>query len=168
MGGGVGAGVDEVFTLDGEAGAAEGGAGEGEGALRGAFADTDGPAGLAGGRVEGEGAAAAALQTRGGDAPVGEDLGHPVEGVAFADGAEVEMETRGVGGEGVRGGIEGEERGFGGLVGESLGSVGGVEGTAGGERGVGGDEKTMQGVLADARRGARSETVGAGDVADSM
>jgi len=94
VGGGVGAGVDEVFALDGEAGAAEGGVGEGEGAMRGAFAETDGPAGLAGGRVESEGAAAAALEARGGDAPVGEDLGHAVEGVAFADGAEVEMEAQ--------------------------------------------------------------------------
>ena len=71
MSGGAGAGVDEVFALDGEAGAAEGGAGEGESALRGAFADTNGPAGLVGGRVEGEGAAATALEAGGGDAPVG-------------------------------------------------------------------------------------------------
>ena len=65
----------------------------------------------------------------------------------------------------MRGGIEGEERGFGGLVGVSLGSVGGVEGSAGGERGIGGNEEAMQGVFADARGGAGSEAVGAGDVA---
>jgi len=71
----------------------------------------------------------------------------------------------GVRGESVRGGIEGEKRGFGGLVGEPLGGVGGVEGAAGGEGRRRRRREGHAGVFADARGGAGGEAVGAGDVA---
>ena len=92
----MGARIDEVFALDGEAGAAEGATREREHALMLIFAQTDRPTGLARGWIEGEDAAPAAVETRPSDAPIGEDSGESVEGVAFADGAEIEVQPGGV------------------------------------------------------------------------
>lgn len=77
--------------------------------VRHVFSDTDGPAGVSGGSCQSEGGAAATLQAGGGDGPLAKLRGHAVEGVAFADGAEVEVQSSGVRRERVGGWVEGEE-----------------------------------------------------------
>ena len=124
----MGARIDEVFALDGETGAAEGAMREREHALMSVLAEANGPTALTRGRIERKYAAPAAVQTRAGDGPIGEDGGESVQGVAFTDGAEIEVQLRGMRRERVSGGIEREERCIGGLRGGAFRSVRAIEG----------------------------------------
>ncbi len=166
LGGSTGAGVDDVAVegaLMGEALAPDGGDGEGfvvelddgewgggRGAVGGMEGGIDGDApGVGGfGGAEGEGGAGAAVEEGIMDVGIAEDGGRAVDGVAFADGAEVEA---GVG------------------VGEADGEIGGVEeelpGTDGGEGGrEGGGVRRVAGAADEApglEEGADGDVEGA-------
>ena len=85
-----GAGVHDVLALFGLAGGTEGLVDEGDFAVAVFGVETDGPGGFADGGAEGEEGTVAGIEEGVLDAPVIEDGDGLIEGVAFADGAEVE------------------------------------------------------------------------------
>ena len=90
------AGIDKMFTLYGDARAAQRHVCERENALRHTLTDTDGPAAFACRRSQDQGGASAALQAGLGDIPVAEQRGEPVERIALADGTEIQLQRGGM------------------------------------------------------------------------